>query len=222
MLSGRRRTREAEAGRDPPRRPTSTRPAGPSRHAIDGNTATAWGIYPQVGKPHEAVFELAEAVGGDERTRTHVPPRATPRRRPPDRPLPAVGHDAPQPPVKVALLPDAIRADPGDAGREANAGSKHAIWPLHVLREQIDAANLPRCRPRRWSTRRPPNFAPDGSHKPVGEPRDRSTSSSAATSASPAPRRTRRAVVLAEAARRVRPAEAGTPKATAARRWRSG
>ena len=40
-------------------------------HAIDGNPATAWGIYPQVGKPHEAVFELAEPVGGDERARTH-------------------------------------------------------------------------------------------------------------------------------------------------------
>lgn len=27
-------------------------------HAIDGNLATAWGIYPSVGKGHEAVFEL--------------------------------------------------------------------------------------------------------------------------------------------------------------------
>src|SRR5439155_3662289 len=25
--------------------------------AIDGNPATAWGIYPEVGKPHQAVFE---------------------------------------------------------------------------------------------------------------------------------------------------------------------
>ena len=30
--------------------------------AIDGNKSTAWGIYPQVGKPHEAVFELAEPI----------------------------------------------------------------------------------------------------------------------------------------------------------------
>ncbi len=27
-------------------------------HAVDGNPATAWGIYPQVGKSHQAVFEL--------------------------------------------------------------------------------------------------------------------------------------------------------------------
>src|SRR5262249_26145867 len=33
--------------------------------AIDGNDQTAWGIYPQVGKPHQAVFELTDDVGGD-------------------------------------------------------------------------------------------------------------------------------------------------------------
>src|SRR5262249_61860853 len=31
-------------------------------HAIDGNPATAWGIYPQVGKPHRAAFTLKEPV----------------------------------------------------------------------------------------------------------------------------------------------------------------
>jgi hypothetical protein len=30
--------------------------------AIDNNPQTAWGIYPEVGKPHEAVFELAQPV----------------------------------------------------------------------------------------------------------------------------------------------------------------
>lgn len=30
--------------------------------AIDGNKGTAWGIYPQVGKPHRAIFEIAEPV----------------------------------------------------------------------------------------------------------------------------------------------------------------
>jgi hypothetical protein len=33
--------------------------------SIDGNPATAWGIYPQVGKPHQAVFELKEPAGFD-------------------------------------------------------------------------------------------------------------------------------------------------------------
>ena len=30
--------------------------------AIDGNAKTAWGIFPEVGKPHQAVFELAEPI----------------------------------------------------------------------------------------------------------------------------------------------------------------
>jgi hypothetical protein len=31
-------------------------------HAIDGKPATAWGIYPEVGKPHHAVFTLKEPL----------------------------------------------------------------------------------------------------------------------------------------------------------------
>src|SRR5262245_4284650 len=31
-------------------------------HAIDGNPATAWGIFPEVGKPHRAVFTLKEPL----------------------------------------------------------------------------------------------------------------------------------------------------------------
>lgn len=33
--------------------------------AIDGNTGTGWGIAPQFGKPHEAIFLLSEALTGD-------------------------------------------------------------------------------------------------------------------------------------------------------------
>ncbi len=31
-------------------------------HAVDGNDQTAWGVHPKEGGPHEAVFELAEAL----------------------------------------------------------------------------------------------------------------------------------------------------------------
>jgi hypothetical protein len=34
-------------------------------HAIDGNPATAWGIYPAVGKSHEAVFVLKQSVAAN-------------------------------------------------------------------------------------------------------------------------------------------------------------
>jgi Protein of unknown function (DUF1553)/Protein of unknown function (DUF1549)/Planctomycete cytochrome C len=33
--------------------------------AIDGNKATAWGIFPQVGKPHQAIFEFKEPIKAD-------------------------------------------------------------------------------------------------------------------------------------------------------------
>ena len=33
--------------------------------AVDGKPETAWGIYPEVGKPHSAVFEFKEPVGFD-------------------------------------------------------------------------------------------------------------------------------------------------------------
>jgi hypothetical protein len=34
-------------------------------HALDGNPGTAWGIYPEVGKPHAAVFEFAQPIAFD-------------------------------------------------------------------------------------------------------------------------------------------------------------
>jgi hypothetical protein len=34
-------------------------------HAVDGKEKTAWGIYPQVGRSHHAVFELKENLGFD-------------------------------------------------------------------------------------------------------------------------------------------------------------
>jgi hypothetical protein len=32
------------------------------QHAVDGQSATAWGVHPEIGKPHHAVFEFAEPV----------------------------------------------------------------------------------------------------------------------------------------------------------------
>ncbi len=40
--------------------------------AIDGQDATAWGIHPQVGQPHEAVFELAEPLVVADPTRLRI------------------------------------------------------------------------------------------------------------------------------------------------------
>ena len=40
--------------------------------AIDGKPNTGWGIYPQTGKPHHAVFELAQPIHGGASTRLTV------------------------------------------------------------------------------------------------------------------------------------------------------
>jgi mono/diheme cytochrome c family protein len=37
-------------------------------HALDGDAATAWGIYPEVGRPHQAVFEVPQPFGYAEGT----------------------------------------------------------------------------------------------------------------------------------------------------------
>ena len=39
--------------------------------AIDGKRDTAWGIYPQVGKPHEATFELKTRIAGEDDSIVH-------------------------------------------------------------------------------------------------------------------------------------------------------
>jgi hypothetical protein len=41
-------------------------------HAVDGNPDTAWGVFPRVGQPHQAVFELAEPLAQAETFRLSV------------------------------------------------------------------------------------------------------------------------------------------------------
>lgn len=42
------------------------------QHAIDGDAATAWGIHPQIGKPHHAVFVLESALQIEPGTRLAI------------------------------------------------------------------------------------------------------------------------------------------------------
>ncbi len=138
-------------------------------HAFDGNRTTAWGIYPQVGKPHEAVFELAEAVSGDGETELTFTLEQ----------LHGGGHligrfrvsvtDA-APPVKVTVVPPALRqilATPAVNRTEKQARE----LALFVLKEQVSAelATLP---PPALVYAAGPNFNPDMSHKPTPMPRE--------------------------------------------------
>jgi mono/diheme cytochrome c family protein len=132
--------------------------------AIDGNPKTAWGIYPQVGKPHVAVFEFAKPVGFPGGTaltfaleqnhggghligRLRLAVTTTPR------------------PLRIDSLPDAIaRILSVPAERRSDAQTTELA--RHVLKEQVEArlAELP---PQQLVYAGTSDFKPQGSFKPV-------------------------------------------------------
>lgn len=136
--------------------------------AIDGQDATAWGIHPQVGQPHEAVFELTEPrvladparlrielhqlhggghlIGRFRLSITSRPPRLSDRSLEPE--LARI----------LALAPDARTAD-----------ERRQLTVAHLTRAwRVEADSLP-----------PPSivycgsnrFAADGSFRPTAQPR---------------------------------------------------
>jgi hypothetical protein len=154
----------------PLRNPTSDydQPGWTVAHAIDGNPKTAWGIYPQVGKAHEAVFELSEPIVGEGETeltfkleQLHGGGHLIGRFR--------LSMTSANLPVKVALVPPALRAilSTPIANRTPQQVRELA---LHVLREQTTAelGNLP---PVAKVYAAAANFTPDASHKPTATPR---------------------------------------------------
>jgi len=136
--------------------------------ALDGNEKTAWGIHPQVGQSHTAVFELKQPLA--------PPPGAT---------LVFVlkqlhgdGHligrarlsvtDA-RPPARVNVLPgdvQAILAKPAATRSDAERVTLAAF----VRRERIasELAALPKAS---LVYAAASDFEPDGGHKPAGAPR---------------------------------------------------
>jgi mono/diheme cytochrome c family protein len=111
--------------------------------AVDNNPKTAWGIYPEVGKPHRAVFELKEPAGEAGGTtltftleQTHGGGHLIGRLRLSVTADPRPSVLAP-PPEAVAKLLAAPR------GRRTDA--QKAELALHVLREEVGAelARLP-------------------------------------------------------------------------------
>jgi hypothetical protein len=138
-------------------------------HAIDGNKTTAWGIYPQVGKPHEAVFELAEPIVCDAETEITFTLEQ----------LHGGGHligrfrlsltDA-VPPVKIAVLPPALRTILATPAAKRTEQQTREL-ALFVLKEQVSAelAALPAPA---MVYAAAPNFNVDGSHRPTPMPRD--------------------------------------------------
>ncbi len=134
------------------------------RHAIDGNPATAWGIYPQVGKPHQAIFELKETAGHDGGTlwtialeqqhggghligRLRLSITTSPR------------------PVRISPLSDALAKILATPAAQRTDEQKRDL-ALHFLREKIEKA-LAALPAQRQVFAATGNFLPDGSHKPM-------------------------------------------------------
>jgi hypothetical protein len=138
--------------------------------AMDNNPKTAWGIYPNVGQPHRAVFEVKEPIdhpGGTALTfvleQTHGGGHLIGRARlsvtTAPRPLSVTADTLPDPIVKLLAVPAERRTD-----------RQKADLALHVLQQQVERqlAALPAQRLVYAGT---PDFKPDGSFKPAGKPR---------------------------------------------------
>jgi hypothetical protein len=152
----------------PLRNPSSDydQPGWTAAHAIDGNPKTAWGIYPQVGKPHEAVFELKDPPAAETELTFRLEQ------------LHGGGHligrfrlsvTTATPPVKVSAVPSAIRATLATPADKRTLQQTRELG-AHVLREQTNAelATLPAPSVVYAGAA---NFTPDGSHKPTPTPR---------------------------------------------------
>ena len=136
--------------------------------SIDGDPKTAWGIFPEVGKPHEGVFEFRDDVGDRPGTTLRFVLRQTfPTGHPIGRFRLSVT-SAPRP-VRVGSLPGPLAAlleIPPDRRTPDQRKELAAIYLAEDLDRRL--ASLP---PPRLVYAAASDFAPDGSHKPTAGPR---------------------------------------------------
>jgi cytochrome c553 len=135
--------------------------------AIDGNPATAWGIYPQVGKSHEAVFVLKESIPTGARVSVELDQ------------LYGEGHligrarlsgtaDA-EPARTAAPLPPEIAAILGIPEDKRTDAQRNAL-AKHVLLERVELKLRDLPKPQRVYVATS-DFDPVGSFKPAKGPR---------------------------------------------------
>ncbi len=137
--------------------------------AIDGDPNTAWGIYPEVGKPHQAVFEFDKPVGFPggttftvELDQSHGGSHLIGRFRlalTTATPLGDVDRPVPAKLSTILNLPDAQRTD----GQRADL----ALW-LGEQRLERELASLPAQARVYCGTN---HYAPEGSFRPAASPR---------------------------------------------------
>jgi hypothetical protein len=136
--------------------------------AIDGVPQTAWGIYPQVGRPHEAVFEFREAITAESAGGILVKLKQ----------LHGGGHligrlrisvtDA-EPPVGIDVLPAELMAIL-NRPPQSRTTAQQLTLARHVVLSKVERemAALPAPRLVYAAASR---FEPDGGHKPAARPR---------------------------------------------------
>lgn len=136
--------------------------------AIDAKSETAWGIYPQVGRAHEAVFEFAQPVNGDGGVKLTVTLAQ----------LHGAGHligrarlsitESPRP-ASVLGMPAKIAAILAVPAEKRDAEEKTALARHVLLLEVEDAlAKLP-AQQQVFSIGS--DFEPRGNFQPAGKPR---------------------------------------------------
>jgi hypothetical protein len=132
--------------------------------AIDGNPKTAWGIYPEVGKPHAAAFELKEPAGFDGGTvltftleQLHGGGHLIGRLR--------LSVTTGPRPITLSPLPEAVVQALAVAAERRSDAQKAAL-ALHVLREKVRRA-LAALPPQRLVYAAAPDFQPLGNFKPA-------------------------------------------------------
>ncbi|HUY89560.1 MAG TPA: PSD1 and planctomycete cytochrome C domain-containing protein [Pirellulales bacterium] len=137
--------------------------------AIDGQPKTAWGVYPQVGKSHQAVFELKEPLGGEggavltfSLAQLHGGGHLIGRLR-----LSATG--AEKPVVAGPSLPEAVaRSLAVPAAERSDEQQAEIAWHVMKLRVDEQLAALP---PPSLVYAAASDFKPEGNFTPAKTPR---------------------------------------------------
>jgi Protein of unknown function (DUF1549)/Protein of unknown function (DUF1553) len=137
-------------------------------YAIDGKLATAWGIYPEVSKPHQAVFELKKPVGFEAGTlltfvleQQHGGSHLIGRFR--------LSVTTSAEPLRVNQLPDAV-ARALTVPFDKRTDEQKLDLAYHYVKEKLQR-EIDKLPPPKMVFAAAANFAPDGSHKPVAKPR---------------------------------------------------
>ena len=137
-------------------------------NAIDGNASTAWGIFPEVGKSHQAVFELAEdlVIGGDDAI-VVVLKQAYPVDHPIGR-FRLCATSAPRP-VAIEMCPEKIAVILAIAPDQRSAEQRREL-AIYAVGKSLDR-EIEALPPRSLVFSGTNDFAPDGTHRPAPAPR---------------------------------------------------